>query len=89
MEKLYRVVCANFAVQDKSTGKCDGSLEDSVDDALIAFVGMTANTMTAKNIAGFLGVGVDTVHDLNNRFLRKKSYRFKVKLGLIQNGMRL
>lgn len=89
MEKLYRVVCANFAVPDKSTGKCDGSLEDSVDDALIAFVGLSENTMTAKSIAGFLGISADTVHDLHNRFLRKKSYRFKVKLGLIQNGMRL
>lgn len=89
MEKLYRVVCANFAVPDKSTGKCDGSLEDSVDDALMTFVGLTANTMTAKDIAGFLGIGADTVHDLHSRFYKKKSYRFKVKLGLIQNGMRL
>ena len=62
MKKLYRVVCSNFAVPDKSTGKCDGSLEDSVDDALIAFVGLTANTMNGRNITlsimgGFEGVG--------------------------------
>lgn len=89
MEKLYRVVCANFAVPDKSTGKCDGSLEESVDDALIAFVGLSENTITAKNIAGFLGISSDTVHDLHSRFSKKKSDRFKVKLGLIHNGMRL
>lgn len=89
MEKLYKVVCANFAIDDKSTGKCDSTLEDSVDEALMAFVGLIYREAPAKSIARFLGVENDIVNDLHDRFLRKKSYRFKVKLGLINNGMRL
>ena len=89
MEELYKVVCANFAIADKHTGKCDTSLEDSVDEALMAFVGLTANMEPAESLSEFLGLDQQIIHDLYNRFLRKKSYRFKVKLGLIHNGMKL
>ena len=89
MEKIYKVVCSNFAIPNKKTGKCDTSLEDSVDEALMAFVGLTANTHPTESLSAFLGLDQQIIHDLYNRFLRKKSYRFKVKLGLIQNGMKL
>ena len=89
MEKLYKVVCANFAITDKHTGKCDTSLEDSVDEALMAFVGLIYRDMPVKSTARFLGLDQQIIHDLYNRFLRKKSYRFKIKLGLVQNGMKL
>ena len=89
MEKLYKVVCANFAITDKHTGKCDTSLEDSVDEALMAFVGLTANMEPTESLSDFLGLDQQIIHHLYTRFLRKKSYRFKVKLGLIQNGMKL
>ena len=89
MEKLYKVVCANFAISDKHTGKCDTSLEDSVDEALMAFVGLIYREVPVKLIARFLGVENDIVHDLHERFTRRKSSRFKIKLGLVQNGMKL
>src|SRR5690606_30260365 len=56
MEKLYKVVCANFAIANKHTGKCDTCLEDSVDEALMAFVGLTANMETAESLSAFLGL---------------------------------
>ena len=89
MEKLYKVVCANFAIANKHTGKCDTSLEDSVNEALMVFVGLIYREMPVKSIARFLGVENDIVHDLNERFTRRKSNRFKIKLGLVQNGMKL
>lgn len=88
MEKLYKVVCANFAITDKSTGKCDSAFEDSVDEALMAFVGLIYREAPVKSIARFIGLDQQIIHDLYNRFSRKKSYRFKIKLGLVQNGIR-
>ena len=89
MEKLYKVVCANFAIANKLTAKCDSAFEDSVDEALMAFVGLIYREVPVKSIARFLGVKNDIVHDLHEKFTRRKSNRFKIKLGLVQNGMKL
>lgn len=89
MDKLYKVVCANFAITDKSTGKCDSALEDSVDEAKIALVGLGCNMFGIGHVASWLGISHAEVEDMHMVYARRKGARFARKLKLVQNGMNL
>ena len=89
MEKLFKVVCANFALENKKISKCSSKFEDGVEDALIMFVGLAMQTHRINTVSEYLDTDFDTIHYYQDRFSKKKGFRFGVKLGLIQNGMRL
>lgn len=89
MEKLYKVVCANFAITDKETLSCDKKMEDKVDDAKIALVGIGCNMFGIGQVASWLGVSHAEVEDMHMVYARRKGARFARKLKLVQNGMKL
>lgn len=94
MEKLFKLVCANFALKSRRPLSCHDKLENRVDDANIMFIGMYLNTISDKrkgvvDLAKFLKLSVEDIHKFNFEYDKNNSKRFSIKKGLIKNGLKL
>lgn len=89
MEKLYRVVCANFALNSRKPLSCNTLLEEKLDDALTALVGVGCIHFGIANVARYMGLSIYQVEEIQHNYSRRKSVRFGRKILLIQNGMKL
>lgn len=94
MEKLFKLVCANFALKSKRPLSCHDKLENRVDDANIMFTGMYLNSITDRkkgivDLARFLKLSIDDIHKFNFEYDRNNGKRFSIKKGLIRNGLKL
>lgn len=94
MEKLFKLVCANFALKSRKPLLCHTDLENKVDDANIMFVGIYLNGVSNKkeaitDLAIFMKLSVVEIHKFSTEFDRKIDKRFNVKKGLIRNGLKL
>ena len=87
MQKLYRVVCANFALSSKKPLTCDYKLEDNLEDAIIMLVGLGCKEFGIERVTKYLKIGRGVADELIRKFDKRKSKRFARKLKLVQNGM--
>lgn len=89
MEKLYKVVCANFAIVSRKPLTCDYKLEDNLEDAIIMLVGLGCKEFGIERVTKSLKIGRGVADELIRKFDKRKSKRFARKKNLVLNGMRL
>lgn len=92
MEKLFKVVCKNFAIVSEKPLKCSYHFEGQVDNAVIMFIGFAAQKWSISAISKFLNLDQETVRTYIEMWRDLKASndkRFHVKTALILKGLEI